>query len=208
MNLKFLSALTLTGAALLAWQGLASANPFKPSNQWHWSSPIQNGKIEYNNVKNITVPMDELTPAARQFISNCNVEVRMRGFIDRQGEYQWDKAELLCRAPKQARTGGSEMPISYRETGRDLYVFGHNASVPQCSTYSTFQGPRNWTNCGFIVPNNTTAKVLVGQGTNAGQVLTTHQTGSGVDTVVPILLQSLRERREELWQKMLRDRQN
>jgi hypothetical protein len=200
MNLKTLSAVAL-GATFVALSASAvSAKPM-PADQFHWSSAVENGTFKYNG-KPYTLTSEKMGSAS-DFIASCKSEVRVRGFLNAYGREEWGKAEFLCGQPGI----GGDAPVDYK-TGGEIKVFGpiymtsKNNVLSECRPYSN-SGARIWTNCGALVPNDRTSMVFVGDGSNSGKAMETAKTGSGIETVRPILFPEVEQMREKIFQERL-----
>lgn len=196
MNLKTLSAVALGASLVVAGAGAAQADSYKPADQFHWSTPVVDGQFEYNKILT-PLPMAQLSSEAQSFVSACNSEVRVRGFMGYGKKMQWDKAEFLCGK----LSVGGDAPIAV-DTGKELRIFGagYRSTLPECQPYSGSQ-KRVWTYCGAIAPNDGTAKVLIGDGRNAGMALDTDEVGSGIDTVQPILFPEVDQMRIKIFRE-------
>lgn len=199
MNLKTLSAVTLGVAMVALGAGVAKADSYKPADQFHWSSPIVGDKFTYN-LKEMALPMAELTPEAQGFVNECKAtdnDLRVRGFMGYNNQMQWSKAEFLCG--KLSVGGDAPVPV---DLAREVRIFGagYKSTLPDCQPY-TNSNKRIWTHCGAIVPNNGTSKVLVGDGRNAGMNLKTDDIGSGIDTVEPVLFPEVETMRVRIFKE-------
>ncbi len=201
MKFQTLSAVAV-GATLVALDAqTATATPL-PADQFHWSTAIDASsmrdrrQIQYNR-KTYVMP-DNL--AAESFINDClsnndNV-VRVRGFVNRQGRPEWSKAEFLC----SKSLGGPELPAEFAELPtKELRVFGKGpATLKTCEPRSK-NGKRIWTECGMTVPNDGSSVVRIGDGQNTGQVMRTASTGSGINTVEPVLFPEVERMRDQIF---------
>lgn len=199
MSLKTLSTIAIGATLVAVTAGIASAKPM-PADQFHWSSEIKDGMFKYNG-KNYSL-QGKVSPEAEAFMANCPAqEVRVRGFLTAQGKEDYSKAEYLCGK----LSIGGDTPVSYN-TGGEVKVFGpiyltkRNNVLPECQPYSN-SGTRVWNNCGIVVPNDSTATVLIGDGKNAGKELETARYGSGIETVKPILFPEVETMRDKIFQE-------
>lgn len=203
MKFKTLSAIAV-GATLVALDAHATDAKPLPADPFHWSTAIDstmpptNRPIKYNH-KSYVVP-DNL--AAEAFIQGCLSQgdrvVRVRGFVNRQGKPEWSQAEFLCTKS----LGGPELPPEFAELPtKEVRVFGKGpATLKSCEPRSK-NSKRIWTECGIVVPNDGSSVVRVGDGTNAGQVMQTASTGSGINTVEPVLLIEVEQKRAEIFRR-------
>ena len=196
MNLKTLSAVALGASLVVAGAGAAKADSYKPADQFHWSTPVVDGNFRYDG-KMMSLPMAQLSSEAQSFISACNSEVRVRGFMGYNKKMQWDKAEFLCGK----LSVGGDTPIAFN-SGKEIKFFGSGSAntLPECQPFSGSQ-KRIWTYCGAVGPNDGTAKVLIGDGRNAGMTLDTDDVGSGIDTVEPILFPEVDQMRIKIFRE-------
>jgi hypothetical protein len=205
MNFKTLSAVAV-GATLVALDAHAAEASPKPADPFHWSTAIDARsvqtprKVQYNR-KTYVVP-DNL--AAKSFIDECldnsdNV-VRFRGFVNQRGEPEWSKAEVLCAKSQ----GGPELPPEFAQLPeKELKIFGRGPATLKTCEPKHKNSKRIWTECGITVPNDGTSEVRVGDGQNIGMVLRTASTGSGIDTVEPVLLPEVERMREQIFRDRL-----
>lgn len=199
MTLKTLSAIAIGASLVALTAGVASAKPM-PADQFHWSSQIQNGSFKYNG-KSYNL-QGKVSSEANAFMANCSAqEVRVRGFLTAKGKEDYSKAEFLCGK----LSIGGDTPIAYRQGGEvkvfgPIYMTQRNNVLPECQPYS-YSGSRVWSNCGALVPNDSTATVLIGDGGNMGRQLETARYGSGVATVQPILFPEVEVMREKIFQE-------
>ncbi len=201
MTVKTISAIAI-GATLVALaDDHATAKP-KPADQFHWSSAIEksSGRFFYNGRR---YELTERAGNAYNFAQKCNQEVRVRGFLDDRGRVEWSKAEVLCGS---LRVGGDR--VEHYTDGGEIKVFGpiyrtdKNNVLAQCQPESGSQR-RIWSNCGEIVPNDGTSAVLIGDGGNTGKIMATTRTGSGIETVHPVLYPEVERRREQIFRERL-----
>ncbi len=205
MKFKALSAIAV-GTTLVALDANSSQAAPLPADQWHWSSPVNlqgnNLKIaRYKGVRNISVPTSALTQEAQGFITACAGNggvVRARGFLNRRYQPEWSKAEFLC----MTTTGGPDLPPETAGMAtKEIKIFGPGAvTLRECQPYSG-STRRIWSNCGEIVQNDRISAVLVGDGQNAGRTMQTDRTGSGVNTVQPVLLPEVEQMREKIFRE-------
>lgn len=200
MSLKTLSTIAI-GAALVAMTaGVASAKPM-PADQFHWSSEIKDGMFKYDG-KTYNL-QGKTSPEAEAFMANCPAqEVRVRGFLTPQGKEDFSKAEYLCGK----LSIGGDTPVAFNPGGEvkvfgPIYMTKRNNVLPECQPYSNTNGTRVWSNCGMLVPNDSTATVLIGDGKNAGKELETARYGSGIATVQPILFPEVDSMRDKIFQE-------
>jgi hypothetical protein len=199
MTFKTLSAIAIAASVVALTAGVASAKPM-PADQFHWSSQIQNGSFKYNG-KTYNL-QGKVSNEAQAFIANCPAQkVRVRGFLTAQGKEDYSKAEFLCG---ELSVGG-DARVPYK-VGGEIKVFGpiyltrRNNVLPECQPYSNSTS-RVWSNCGALVPNDSTAVVLIGDGSNTGRALETARYGSGVATVQPILFPEVEVMRNKIFQE-------
>ncbi|MDX2244864.1 MAG: hypothetical protein NW224_29660 [Leptolyngbyaceae cyanobacterium bins.302] len=190
----------VVGASLVALvAGVANAKPM-PSDQFHWSSEIKDGSFLYNGkAYNL---QGKISGEADAFIASCPAqEVRVRGFLTAKGKEDYSKAEFLCGK----LSIGGDTPVSYNQGGEvkvfgPIYMTKRNNVLPECQPYSSYSN-RVWNACGVVVPNDSTATVLIGDGRNAGQAMETARFGSGIETVIPVLFPEVVTRREQIFQE-------
>jgi hypothetical protein len=207
MKLKALSAIAV-GTTLVALDANSSQAKPVPADQWHWSYPVnlQGNTLsipEYKRVVNISTPISALNQEAQVFIDRCTKSgkvVRARGFLNRKHQVEWSKAEFLC----METTGGPGLrPETAGMAEQEIRVFGRGpTTLRECEPYSG-STKRIWTNCGEIVQNDRISKVFVGDGQNAGRTLETDRTGSGVNTVEPVLLPEVEQMREKIFRERI-----
>jgi len=200
MKFKTLSAVAV-GATLVALDAQATEATPMSADPFHWSTAFDQltarttRKIQYNR-KSYVVP-DNLDATA--FIEECfdtGGVVRMRGFVNRQGKPEWSRAEFLC----SRSIGGSELPPQYANP-KEIKIFGQGpTTLPYCEPQSK-AGKRIWTECGILVPNDGSSTVRIGEGRNTGRVMETASTGSGIDTVEPVLLPEVEQMRERIFRQ-------
>jgi hypothetical protein len=203
MALKTVSAIAL-GATLVALaDDVAQARPV-PADQFHWSSAVEksSGKFLYNG-KQYQLGQ-KAGSGLLDFAKSCDQDVRVRGFLDAKGAVEWSKAEVLCG---NLSVGGVDR-VEYYTQGGEIKVFGpiyqkrKNNVLAQCQP-ERGTGDRVWSNCGAIVPNDGSSKVLIGQGSNAGKVLKTAKSGSGIATVEEVLNPEVEQMREKIFRERL-----
>lgn len=202
MTHKTLSAVAIGASIVAITAGIATAKPM-PADQFHWSSAIdQSGSFKHDGK---TYNLEgKLSSEAGAFVAKCasaQEEIRVRGFLTAQGNEDYSKAEFLCGNLKV----GGDTPIAYNQGGEvkvfgPIYMTKRNNVLPECQPYSNSTN-RVWSNCGVFVPNDTTAKVLVGDGGNTGKELKTAHSGSGVATVQPILAPETETMREKIFRE-------
>ncbi len=201
MTVKTISTSAIAiGASFVAIADDASAAQAKPADQFHWSSAIANNDTFFYNGRPYQL---QRAGMIRNFVAQCQrlgQEARVRGFLDRRGRVEWSRAEALCGTS----VGG--LPVDYYTPGGEIKVFGpihrkdKNSVLAHCQPESG-STQRVWSSCGEIVPNDGRSQVLVGDGNNAGRIMSTARTGSGIETVHPILYPEVVQRREEIFRQ-------
>lgn len=205
MKLKTLSAIAI-GTTLVALDTNSSQAKPLPADQWHWSSPVNlQGNTfritKYKQVKNISAPTRVLTQEAQSFMTECTGKggvVRARGFLNYKRQPEWSKAEFLC----MTTTGGPDLPPETAGMAtKEIQIFGQGpVTLRECKPYSG-STKRIWTNCGEIVQNDRLSTVFVGDGRNAGRAIQTDRTGSGINTVQPVLLPEVEQMQEKIFRE-------
>lgn len=205
MDIKTLSTVAV-GLTFVALDANSTSAAPKPADPFHWSTSIRasveptSRTVRYNR-KAYVVP-DNLSaePFIRECLNDNDSVLRVRGFLNRQGKPEWSKAEFLCTKS----VGGPELPPEFAQLPtQEVKVFGKGPTTLRSCEPRSKNKRRIWTECGVVVPNDGTSAVLIGNGQNAGRVMKTAKTGSGVNTVEPVLVPEVETMREKIFRDRL-----